>query len=128
MFGFVFFLAMYLAGNYLSSALSLPIPGAIVGLVLVLCILLIRGRVDAPVKEAADLFLKYLALMLVPIAVGVTQLVNVAPSDVWKLEIVVVLALIVGAIMTAKIMEGLLTLGKFQLRPVQQTKSAEPAE
>jgi putative effector of murein hydrolase LrgA (UPF0299 family) len=70
--------------------------------------LITRGRVDAPLKEAADFFLRYLALMLVPIGVCVIRLVNPAPVGIWKLEAVLVLSLIVGALLTAKIMQALL--------------------
>jgi holin-like protein len=125
MFGFVFFIAMYLIGNYISTALALPIPGAIVGLVFVLCMLIARGQVDAPLKESADLFLRYLALMLVPIGVGVVKLIDPAPVGIWQLVIVLVLALILGAVLTAKIMQGLLALRKPQfLAPTSQPENS----
>lgn len=125
MSGFIFFVAMYLVGDYLSASFGLPIPGPIIGLVLVLCILIARGQVDAPLKEAADSFLRYLALMLVPIGVGVIKLLNPAPVGIWKLEAVLIVALILGAVATAKIMQGLLACRKVQLAPLEPKVSAD---
>jgi holin-like protein len=125
MSGFVFFIAMYLAGDYVSTYFSLPIPGAIIGLIAVLAMLIARGRVDASLKEAADSFLRYLALMLVPIGVCVIKLLDSAPVGIWKFETVLVLALVLGAVLTAKIMQGLLWLRKVQLAPLNPAASAD---
>ena len=127
MSGFIFFVAMYLVGDYLSSSFGLPIPGPIIGLVLVLGMLIARGQVDAPLKEAADSFLRYLALMLVPIGVGVIKLLNPAPIGIWKLEAVLIVALILGAVATAKIMQGLLAFRKVQLTPLEPAGPADSA-
>ncbi|MEC5162859.1 MULTISPECIES: CidA/LrgA family protein [unclassified Janthinobacterium] len=108
MFGFAFFIAMYLLGNYLSSQFSLPIPGSIIGFGLVFILLTIRGKVDAPLKEASDSMLRYLALMLVPIGVGVMKLIGAVPPGISKLMLVLVVALVVGGVATAKITQWLL--------------------
>jgi holin-like protein len=116
MLGFVFFAAMALAGDYLSTRFGLPIPGPIIGLGMALCILLLRRRVDRPVKDAGDAFARALPLMLVPIGVaGTVRLVKSPPADVWKLLFVLILALIAGAIATAKIMQGAISLHKSRL-------------
>ena len=128
MYGFVLFILMYLIGDYISNYFVLPIPGAIIGLVLVLAILIGRGRVDAPLKEAADSFMRYLALMLVPIGVGVIKLLNPAPAGIWKLESVLVLALIIGAILTAKVMQGLLAVRRVGLAPLDPAAPADPIQ
>jgi holin-like protein len=110
MSGLILFVGIYLLSDYASSSLSLPIPGAIIGLVLMLVVLMVRGRVDAPIKEAADAFLRYLPLMLVPVGVGVVKLLSPAPEGIWKLELVLVIALIIGAAVTAKIFQGIIRL------------------
>ena len=110
MAGFVFFVMMFLVGDYLSVRFALPIPGSIIGLGMALCVLAIRGRVDAPLKSSSGTLLRYLPLMLTPIGVGVVKLTEDPPSGLWRLIVVLVLALVVGAIGTAKIMQGFLAL------------------
>lgn len=108
MFGFAFFIGMYLLGNYLSIQFSLPIPGSIIGFGLVFVLLTIRRKVDTPLKEAADSMLRYLALMLVPIGVGVVKLIGAVPPGISKLMLVLVIALVLGGIATAKLTQWLL--------------------
>jgi holin-like protein len=109
MSGFVFFIAMYVVGDCISGYFGLPVPGAIVGLILALAIFVARGGVDAPLRESADTFLRYLSLMLVPLGVGMMKILDdPARAGVWKFAIVLVLALMLGAVMVAKIMQVLL--------------------
>jgi len=119
--GFVFFVMMFLAGEFISLRFALPIPGSIIGLGMALCVLIIRGQVDGPLKSSAGTLLRYLPLMLAPIGVGVVKLTDHPPSGLWKLMAVLVLALAVGAIGTAKIMQGFLFLNE------RQPASAPPA-
>ncbi len=126
MFGFVFFVAMFLAGDYVSARFTLPIPGSIIGLGLTFGVLLVRRKVDLPLKQAADTFTRYLPLMLVPIGVaGFVRLVEAPPPGVWKLICVLGIALIAGATGTAKTIQAALRLYK-SLSPAVQV-SAEGA-
>ena len=59
------------AGEVLARALSLPVPGPVVGLSLLLVALLLRGRVDPDVEGVASVFCTHLGLLFVPAAVGV---------------------------------------------------------
>jgi len=106
MFGFVFFVTLFLAGEYISTRFSLPIPGSMIGLCLALVFLAVRGRVDAPLRESSGKFLRYLPLMLVPVGVGIVKLVESPPAGLWRLEVVLVLSLIIGAPAVAKITQG----------------------
>ena len=108
MLGFAFFIAMYLVGNALSSQFSLPIPGSIIGLALVFGFLLLRGKVDAPLKVAADQMLPNLALLLVPIGVGVVKLIDPAPAGLSSLLAVLIAALLLGGLLTAKLTQAVL--------------------
>jgi len=123
MFGFAFFIVMSLLGNEISTRLSLPIPGSIIGLTLVFAMCCVRGKVDEPLKAAADSMLRYLALMLVPIGVGIVKLIDVVPQGMPTLIAVLALALAVGAVATAKLAQTLLTCRRLHPsalgRPVQ---------
>lgn len=108
MFGFAFFIAMYLVGDDLSTRFALPVPGPIIGLALVFVLLVVRGKVDAPLKSSADTLLRYLAPMLVPSCVGVVELIRHVPPGIGRLVAVLAFALVAGAFATARIAGALL--------------------
>jgi len=107
MFGFAFFIAMYLLGNYLSTRFALPVPGSIIGLGMVFALLVVRGRVDMPLKASSDVLLRYIALMLVPTCVGVITLLHDVPPGLPGLLLALVLALVCGCMATAWIANAL---------------------
>ncbi len=64
-------LACQLFGEVVSRALSLPVPGPVLGMVFLAALLIWRGRLPAELGRAADFLLSHLALFFVPAAVGV---------------------------------------------------------
>lgn len=108
MFGFAFYIAMYLVGNYLSTRFALPVPGAIIGLGLVFAMLTVRGKVDVSLKGSSEVLLRYLAPMLVPTCVGIVKLIHNAPPGIPGLILVLLLALVAGCLATALIANTLL--------------------
>ena len=63
------------AGEVVARALHLPLPGPVLGLLLLLAILTVRGGPDAPLRDTSNGLLRYLSLLFVPAGVGiVTQL------------------------------------------------------
>lgn len=51
-------------------ALTLPVPGPVVGMMLLLALMLMRAPLPAMVEETADGLLKHLSLLFVPAGVG----------------------------------------------------------
>lgn len=100
------FLVFQLAGETLSRALMLPIPGPVMGMALLLAGLLIRARMTgrgAPdwMDRTADGILAHLSLLFVPAGVGLMQHLG-RLQDEWlaigaALVISTVLAIAVGA-------------------------------
>ncbi|MBY6186147.1 CidA/LrgA family protein [Marinobacter hydrocarbonoclasticus] len=64
-------LGFWLLGEGISHGLALPIPGSVIGLLLLFAILCLLGRVPASIAVASEGLLKYLALLFVPAGVGV---------------------------------------------------------
>jgi holin-like protein len=64
-------LACQLAGEVLAQALHLPVPGPVLGMVILAAFLIRRGRLHAPLEQAADFLLRHLSLFFVPAAVGI---------------------------------------------------------
>lgn len=69
--GLTWLILFQLLGTGLNVLLLPFLPGPIIGMVLLLLFLVLRGEVGEPLDQAASGLLKYLPLILVPPAVGV---------------------------------------------------------
>jgi putative effector of murein hydrolase LrgA (UPF0299 family) len=66
-------LSCQLAGELVTRALILPVPGPVFGLALLFAILLWRRRSGPALDQTADLLLANLSLLFVPAGVGIVQ-------------------------------------------------------
>ena len=89
----VFLWVVFQIGNYIVAFVGVPLPGNVLGMLL-LFTLLSTGVIPVSwVKEATDILLKHLAFFFIPIAVGLMVWGDLfAKSGVWLL-----LALIISA-------------------------------
>jgi len=69
--GFTILLVLQLLGEVLSRWLALPVPGPVVGLALLLCVLVVRPALARHVDGASDALLAHLSLLFIPAGVGV---------------------------------------------------------
>lgn len=60
-----------LVGEVLVQFFALPVPGPVLGLILLFAGLLARGRIDAPLRDTANTLLQHLSLLFVPAGAGV---------------------------------------------------------
>jgi len=65
-------LVMQLAGEVFVRVLSLPVPGALVGLLLMFAGLLFRGRLPKGLRDVAAYVLPHLMFLFIPAVAGVT--------------------------------------------------------
>jgi len=80
--GFVWLMAFWLSGELAARALSLPIPGQVLGMVALL-FALHRGWVKPEwIKDAAQLLLSHMMLLFVPVVVGVMLYYRVL-AEAW---------------------------------------------
>ncbi|MDD2134558.1 CidA/LrgA family protein [Pseudomonas kurunegalensis] len=96
-----------LIGSLISSSVLKPVPGPIVGLVLLLVFLCVRGELSASVEQAAGWLLRCMPLLLVPAAVGVMAWYSVIQPMVWALLIVLCVSLVPTMIFTGLLMQVL---------------------
>ena len=80
LFGLFILLACQLLGEVIARGLGLPIPGPVIGIVLLFALLAIHGRLKRPeaaeqgdVANAADGLLANLGLVFIPAGVGISQ-------------------------------------------------------
>lgn len=85
-------LLAYYAGVFLSASISLPIPGPLLGLVLLLVLLFAFPNIEAHTTLVAQPFLKHMSVLFVPAVLGV----GIYWSDIEANAVALILA-IVGA-------------------------------
>ena len=105
--GLASLLLFQVAGEGLARGFTLPVPGPVVGLVLLLPALQ-WARLRAPIAAAADLLLAHLSLLFVPVGVGVITHLALVSRYGLQLRVVIVLATWIGLAVTALVMRVLL--------------------
>lgn len=84
-------LLFQLVGEIIVQLLGLPIPGPVIGMVLLFAALVIRGEAPEKLRETTSSLLQHLSLLFVPAGVGV--MVHVARlGDEWLAIVVALVA------------------------------------
>ena len=68
---FSILLFFQLAGEVLTRAFSLPIPGPVIGMLLLFMALLLRGGPDAALRDTSQGLLQHLSLLFIPAGTGI---------------------------------------------------------
>ena len=97
--GMVWLLAFQSMGEVLARGLSLPLPGPVIGMILLL-LALRWPAVQKPVAECADFLLSHLSLLFVPVGVGVMTHLSLVSQYGVRLLAVVVLSTLAGLAVT----------------------------
>ena len=98
--GLAWLLLLQSIGELLSRALSLPFPGPVVGMMLLL-LALNWPMVREPVAACADFLLTHLSLLFVPVGVGVMTHLSLIAEYGGRLLLVIVLSTLIGLVVTA---------------------------
>ena len=84
--GLIILLGFQGAGEIVSRLFSLPIPGPVIGLVLLLIFLIKRGKVDTPIESVASALVNNLGVLFVPAAVGVVLFLPQLKANFWAIS------------------------------------------
>ncbi len=106
--GLSWLVVFQLAGTALNVLFFPVLPGPIIGLVLLFVYLLLRGRVNEPLNEAASSLLRYLPLLLVPPAVGVIVHMDDIKADLWAIIGALVVSFLISVIFVGWLMQMLI--------------------
>jgi len=68
--GFLILLAFLLAGGWIADTAHLPLPGSVVGMLMLAAALRLRWLPERMVRGAAALLVRHMALLFVPAGVG----------------------------------------------------------
>ena len=104
--GLGWLLVLQSMGELLSRGLSLPLPGPVVGMMLLL-VALRWAVVREPVSACADYLLSHLSLLFVPVGVGVMTHLSLVSQYGVRLLAVVVLSTLAGLAVTALLLNYL---------------------
>jgi holin-like protein len=105
--GIAILLVLQAAGEGLARAMSLPFPGPVIGLVLLLPALGFEV-LRAPVEAAANVLLSHLSLLFVPVGVGVVTHLSLMSEYGLRLVVVIVVSTWIGMAVTALTLRALL--------------------
>ncbi len=71
--GFIILIALLLFGNTVSDVLSLPVPGAVIGMVLLLIGLCVIKRIPDDLGTVSDGLIRHIGLLYIPAGAGISM-------------------------------------------------------
>jgi putative effector of murein hydrolase LrgA (UPF0299 family) len=92
-------------GEIISKLLGLPIPGPVIGLVLLLATLLMRRRIDADLDLVATAFTQHLGLLFIPAAVGVVMFVPQLADHGLTIAIILLISVATSVAVSALVLK-----------------------
>ncbi len=104
--GLGWLLVLQSMGELLSRGLHLPLPGPVVGMMLLL-VALRWAVVREPVSACADYLLSHLSLLFVPVGVGVMTHLSIVSQYGGRMLLVLVISTLIGLAVTALLLNYL---------------------
>jgi holin-like protein len=94
-------------GEGLAYAFSLPVPGPVIGMLLLFCFLLVRRDAALKLAPITIEFLKHLSLLFVPAGVGVMVYARRVAAEWVPIAAALVLSTVVSLVVTALVLRRL---------------------
>ena len=85
-FGFLILIFLLLVGNIIAEVSALPVPGSIIGMLILLGFLHWRRSIPEAVGQVSDGLIRYLGLLFVPAGAGVSAYWGLI-ADQWAMII-----------------------------------------
>lgn len=79
--GFIVLLSLLFIGNIISEFFALPIPGSIIGMVMLFIILIMRKSVPQSVDQVSSGLISIMGMLFVPAGVGISQYFDLLARD-----------------------------------------------
>lgn len=106
--GIVTLLFFTVLGEVLSDALSLPVPGSVIGLILLVIYLQVSGGVSESLNAVSQFCIRYLAVLFIPGCVGIFFLSDLLLQQWLPITLAVLVATPVTLVLTAVLLQWLL--------------------
>jgi holin-like protein len=108
--GFLVLLLFQLAGEATAHVAHLPIPGPILGLLLMLVWAQFGGKIGEPARQVARGLLANLGLMFVPVAAGIAFQLRALGDAAWHVGWIVIVTTAFTLVVTAAVFAWLCKL------------------
>jgi len=102
--GFFILVVCQLVGEALSYFCALPIPGAILGMLVLLVFLMVSGGVSRELNKAATNLFPFLPLFLIPTSVGVMVLLPTLGDELWAIVLALTTSTVISFLVTPWLM------------------------
>lgn len=99
-----------LAGEAVVRAIELPVPGPVVGMVILFALMMARTPLPGMMHDTADGILRHLSLLFVPAGVGLVNNLDRLGTDGLKLLLVVIVSTVIALASTAIVFAGIARL------------------
>jgi holin-like protein len=109
------------AGDLINKLTGLPLPGGVIGLVILLAIFIWRGGPDRQMKETSHFLLRNMTVLFIPASVGLITQLPALKQDALPIGVAIVVSTVLGMAVTAAIMHWLARGG----HPARETQSQE---
>lgn len=100
-----------LTGEILARVLSLPVPGPVIGMVLLFVTLVMRGHFERPIPQSmqhtANALLQHLSLLFVPAGTGVMIYLQLIADEWLPITAALIVSTVGGMAVTALILKAL---------------------
>jgi holin-like protein len=108
--GIITLMAFYLAGEFISHLFAWPVPGSVLGMLLLFVFLYIKGSLAPSLKKTSDSLLPFLPIFIVPASVGIVNYLYLLKQDGWLLVIAMVVSLVLAIPVCGLLMQTMLKI------------------
>ncbi|SHK25580.1 holin-like protein [Marinobacter antarcticus] len=103
--GITLLLVYQLAGEIIVRLLGVPIPGPVLGMVMLFVTMMVRGRAPESVEQASTALLSHLSLLFVPAGVGMMAHFGRIAEEWLPITLALLLSTVITMVATALIMQ-----------------------
>lgn len=102
-FAFVCLICFFYVGSWLQVAFSIPLPGALIGLILFFIVLLPMRRIPTSVLFTGQLLLKHLSLFFIPATLSVFIFKDTLQQHILLISVVLFTSTLISLVVSALI-------------------------
>lgn len=111
---FALLLVCQLSGEIIVVAVDIPVPGPVVGMVILFFGLVVRGRIPGGLGDTADALLSHLSLLFVPAGVGVMLHAELVGNELVPITVSLITSTVLTISVSALVMRALSRRGEHQ--------------
>ena len=106
--GLITFCGFYLLGDFVSTLFDLPIPGSVMGMLLLFVFLILRRGLPKSLHTSSQALLPYLPLFIVPASVGIINYWTLLQAEGLALLFIIFISVLVGLPICGWIMQAMM--------------------